>query len=94
MRELTATAADMALPADRSGLAAVRQALTGLVAFFAALWPALREFREAGQSVRTETEERARVAAREGELGFHARTSRLAAALVGAVHYFVKQPRG
>ncbi|MFF9539054.1 TIGR02680 family protein [Streptomyces sp. NPDC014724] len=49
--ELSETAAAMTLPADREGLASVRQALADHTAHLAALWPALRERADAEHAV-------------------------------------------
>ncbi|MHB9858443.1 TIGR02680 family protein [Streptomyces sp. YIM S03343] len=54
--ELVEIAADLTLPRDRDGLGTVRQALADHTAHLAALWPALRERADAGQTV---TEEQA-----------------------------------
>ncbi|MEU9098013.1 TIGR02680 family protein [Streptomyces sp. NPDC048361] len=62
-------AADLGLPADRSALDGVRQALGELAAVLAALWPALRERSEAAEQVKGEREEAGRAAARSAELG-------------------------
>ncbi|WP_425838969.1 TIGR02680 family protein [Streptomyces fractus] len=61
-RELEDTAADVGLPADRAGLAAVRQGLTDHALVLAALWPALNERAEGASTLareQTETEEAA-----------------------------------
>lgn len=58
--ELDEAAADMNLPADRPGLASVRQALADHTAFLAALWPALRERAEAEHAVTGEEAETGR----------------------------------
>ncbi|MGV9557477.1 TIGR02680 family protein [Streptomyces sp. NPDC003522] len=55
--ELTDTAAALKLPADRTALGAVRQALADHTALLAALWPALRERAEAERAVTGEREE-------------------------------------
>lgn len=55
--ELAGTAADLGLPADRPGLAAVREALGSLAAVLAALWPALRERAEAARQAEEERAE-------------------------------------
>ncbi|MCF4140847.1 TIGR02680 family protein [Streptomyces sp. Tue 6430] len=55
--ELTDTAAALNLPADRTALGAVRQALADHTALLAALWPALRERAEAERAVTGEREE-------------------------------------
>ncbi|MFG2998775.1 TIGR02680 family protein [Streptomyces sp. NPDC048340] len=74
-------AADLGLPADRSALAGVRQALGELAAVLAALWPALRERSEASEQVEGEREEAARAAARSAALGLRTQeTAREAAA--------------
>ncbi|MFF5426818.1 MULTISPECIES: TIGR02680 family protein [unclassified Streptomyces] len=49
--ELTETATDLGLPADRAGLTGVRHALGSLAAALAALWPAVREQGEAARQV-------------------------------------------
>ncbi|MEU2157131.1 SbcC/MukB-like Walker B domain-containing protein [Streptomyces sp. NPDC019396] len=49
--ELTETATDLRLPADRAGLTAVRHALGSFAADLAALWPAVREQGEAARQV-------------------------------------------
>ncbi|MFK0220180.1 TIGR02680 family protein [Streptomyces vinaceus] len=65
-------AADLGLPADRSALHGVRQALSDLAAVLAALWPALRERSEASEQVKGEREDVHRAAARAAELGLRA----------------------
>lgn len=49
--ELTETAADLGLPADRSDLDAVRRGLADYALFLASLWPALRARAEAAQAL-------------------------------------------
>ncbi|MGW1885702.1 TIGR02680 family protein [Streptomyces sp. NPDC001970] len=66
--ELTDTAADMSLPADRAGLAAVRQALADHTALLAGLWPALRERAESEHAVTGERAEAERAGHRVSEL--------------------------
>ncbi|MCI0384618.1 TIGR02680 family protein, partial [Streptomyces sp. CNQ085] len=66
--ELTETAAAVQLPADRTGLAAVRQALADLTAHLAALWPALREHTDAESALAGERAEAERAGERAGEL--------------------------
>ncbi|WP_261718308.1 TIGR02680 family protein [Streptomyces sp. FZ201] len=79
--ELAETAAAVNLPADRAGLAAVRQALAEYTAVLAALWPALRERTEAGRALADEHTETGRVGTRVAELSLRAEESaRLAAA--------------
>ncbi|GAA3377919.1 TIGR02680 family protein [Streptomyces sannanensis] len=79
--ELTDAAAGLSLPADRAGLAAVRQALADHAAHLAALWPALRERAEATRAVGEESAEAGRAEERVAELDLRAEESaRLAAA--------------
>ncbi|TGB05621.1 TIGR02680 family protein [Streptomyces sp. MZ04] len=80
-RELARTAADMGLPAGRTELAAVRQALTEYGTVLAALWPALRERTTATHTVAQERTEVEQAAGRVSELARRAEgASRLAAA--------------
>ena len=79
--ELAETAAAVNLPADRAGLAAVRQALADYSAVLAALWPALRERADAARAQADERSETERAGARVAELSLRAEESaRLAAA--------------
>lgn len=79
--ELTASAADLGLPADRAGLASVRAAHGDLAVALAALWPALRERAEAERQVKDEETEAGRAQERAAELGRRAEdTGREAAA--------------
>lgn len=66
--ELTRTASDLGLPADRPGLSAVRQAVAELAVVLAALWPALRERAEAARQAREERDEAGRAGERTAEL--------------------------
>ncbi|MFD0033391.1 TIGR02680 family protein [Streptomyces sp. NPDC127172] len=70
--ELTGTAAELALPADRAALAAVRQALTDYALALAALWPALREHAEAKSAVTRERAEAEQAGERTAELALRA----------------------
>ncbi|MFD7547944.1 TIGR02680 family protein [Streptomyces sp. NPDC059578] len=58
--ELTSTAADLGLPADPTGRAALRRALGALAEVLAALWPALRARDEVAAQVGEERGERDR----------------------------------
>ncbi|GAB7033705.1 TIGR02680 family protein [Streptomyces sp. NPDC021749] len=79
--ELAETAAAMNLPADRAGLATVRQALADYTAVLAALWPALRERADAARALADERAEAERAGTRVAELTLRAEESaRLAAA--------------
>ncbi len=79
--ELTETAADLHLPADRRGLGVVRQALADHTALLAALWPAVREYTEAEHAVGGERAETERAEALVTELARRAtEAARLAAA--------------
>ncbi|MGW9026544.1 TIGR02680 family protein [Streptomyces sp. NPDC055722] len=79
--ELAETAAAVHLPADRAGLAAVRQALADYTALLAALWPALRERAAAGRAVADERAEVQQGGGRVAELAERAEESaRLASA--------------
>jgi uncharacterized protein (TIGR02680 family) len=79
--ELTETAADMSLPADRPGLALVLQALADHAAHLAALWPTLRERTEAEHTVAAEQAETERAELRVRELALRTEeATRLAAA--------------
>ncbi|MFJ3973860.1 TIGR02680 family protein [Streptomyces sp. NPDC090021] len=77
------TAADLGLPADRSALDGVRQALGELAAALAALWPALRERSEASGQVEGEQQEAARAAARSTALGLRTQDAAREAAAAG-----------
>lgn len=66
--DLARTAEDLRMPADEEGLAAVRDALGVLAEVLAALWPALRERREAGGQVTEERTEAGQAAERAAEL--------------------------
>ncbi|MET9294073.1 TIGR02680 family protein [Streptomyces sp. NPDC003077] len=92
--ELTDTAADVGLPADREGLAAVRQALTDLAALLAALWPALRERDDAGRAVTAERAETERAAGREAELTRRAEEAARSAAAADARHATLRSTVG
>ncbi|WP_327668756.1 MULTISPECIES: TIGR02680 family protein [unclassified Streptomyces] len=80
-RELDYTAADLGLPADREGLDAVRQGLTGHALVLAALWPELRERGEAASALAEERAEAGQAAERAGAFASRAEeAARLAAA--------------
>ncbi|WP_089105325.1 TIGR02680 family protein [Streptomyces hyaluromycini] len=70
--ELTATAAEVGLPADREALAAVRRSLTELATLLATFWPALRERAEVEGAVAAERVESDRAAERTAELAARA----------------------
>ncbi|MGK5638692.1 TIGR02680 family protein [Streptomyces sp. URMC 126] len=70
--EFASTAADVGLPSDRGALAAVRQALTGLVLVLADLWPALRERAEAARQAAEERDEAEQAGQRAAEHAFRA----------------------
>ncbi|MFB7631119.1 TIGR02680 family protein [Streptomyces sp. NPDC056149] len=74
--ELADTAAAVNLPADRSALAAVRQALADYTAVLAALWPALREHTAAEQALADERAEAEQAGTRTAELALRAEESR------------------
>ncbi|MGW7301023.1 MULTISPECIES: TIGR02680 family protein [unclassified Streptomyces] len=79
--ELTETAAAVGLPADRAGLAAVRQALADYTTVLATLWPALRERTAAARAVTDERAETARAGGRVAEVAERAEVAaRLATA--------------
>ncbi|MCX4515088.1 TIGR02680 family protein [Streptomyces sp. NBC_01619] len=69
---LAESAADLGLPADRSGLTAVREAVASLVTVLASLWPALRERGEASRQVEEERTEAGQAAERVAELSLRA----------------------
>ncbi|MDJ0380160.1 TIGR02680 family protein [Streptomyces sp. G-G2] len=75
--ELEEAAADLGLPADRSALAVVRQALIELAAVLAALWPALRERAEAAEQAHEEHEETGRAGERAAELALRVQAAAL-----------------
>lgn len=70
--ELAGTATDLGLPADRVGLAAVRDGLGSLAAVLAALWPALRERGEAAHRAEEEATEAGQAGERTAELALRA----------------------
>ncbi|MFJ7266374.1 TIGR02680 family protein [Streptomyces sp. NPDC099050] len=70
--ELAGTTAELGLPADRDGLAGVRQALGSLAVALAALWPTLRERAEADRRAVEERAEAARAEERTAELALRA----------------------
>ncbi|GAB2842893.1 TIGR02680 family protein [Streptomyces deserti] len=79
--ELAETAAAVDLPADRGGLAVVRQALADYGAVLAALWPELRERADAARALADQRTETERAGARVAELSLRSEDSaRLAAA--------------
>ncbi|MGS2587954.1 TIGR02680 family protein [Streptomyces hebeiensis] len=92
--ELTTAAADMDLPADRAGLAAVRQALADHTALLAALWPALRERGDALRAVAAERTEAGRTDARLAELTARAEEAARDAAAADARHATLRSTVG
>ncbi|MEU9207276.1 TIGR02680 family protein [Streptomyces sp. NPDC048415] len=79
--ELAETAAAVNLPADRGGLAVVRQALADYGAVLAALWPELRERADAARALADQRTETERAGTRVAELSLRTEDSaRLAAA--------------
>ncbi|MFI5664078.1 TIGR02680 family protein [Streptomyces sp. NPDC051684] len=81
VRELQDTAADVGLPADRDGLAVVRQGLTDHALVLAALWPSLHERGEAASALARERTETVEAAGRvEAFAGRAEEAARLAAA--------------
>ncbi len=92
--ELTDTAAAVNLPADRTGLAAVRQALADYTAVLAALWPALRERADAGRAVADERAEAGRAGTRVAELALRAGESARLAAAADARHTTLRSTVG
>ncbi|MEN8654561.1 TIGR02680 family protein [Streptomyces sp. 21So2-11] len=73
--QLTSTADDLGLPAERSELSVVRAALADHAAALAALWPALRERTDATGNVAQERTETAAAASRVEELAVRAETA-------------------
>lgn len=73
--ELEATAEELDLPADATGLRAVHEALSSYREALAALWPAVRELRSAASALEDERADRDRAAAHTGELAERARTA-------------------
>ncbi|MFE9723831.1 TIGR02680 family protein [Streptomyces sp. NPDC005794] len=88
------TAADLGLPTDQAGLAAVRQALTDYALVLAALWPALRERTEAADAVDEEREERTRAGDREAELDRRAEETAREAAIADEHHTTLRDTVG
>ncbi|MEC4016768.1 TIGR02680 family protein [Streptomyces sp. H27-D2] len=91
---LTDTASDLALPADRAGLAAVRQALADHAIALAALWPALRERTEAAHAAGEERTEAERAGARTAELAVRTEDAARAAAAADEHHTTLRSTVG
>ncbi|MER5929367.1 TIGR02680 family protein [Streptomyces sp. NPDC002054] len=92
--ELTGTAADLGLPADRPGLAAVRAAHGALAVALAALWPALRERAEATRQVEDEQAEASRAEERAVELARRAEDAGREAAAAEERHHTLRSTVG
>ncbi|MFH0244279.1 TIGR02680 family protein [Streptomyces sp. HK10] len=92
--ELTETAAAVQLPADRTGLAAVRRALTDLTAHLAALWPALREHTDAESAVAEERAEARRAGERAAELALRTEEAARRAAAADEHHTTLRSTVG
>ncbi|MFP8882438.1 TIGR02680 family protein [Streptomyces mangrovi] len=92
--ELTETAAAVQLPADRTGLAAVRQALADLTAHLAALWPALREHTDAESAVAEERAEAERAGERAAELALRTEEAARRAAAADEHHTTLRSTVG
>ncbi|MGV9314172.1 TIGR02680 family protein [Streptomyces sp. NPDC003691] len=84
--ELTDTASEVGLPADREALAVVRRSLTELTTQLATLWPALREGAEAEGAVAAERVESDRAAERTAELAARAGEAARAASTADERH--------
>jgi uncharacterized protein (TIGR02680 family) len=92
--ELAETAAAVNLPADRAGLAVVRQALADYGAVLAALWPALRERADAARALADERTETERADARVAELSLRTEDSARLAAAADARHTTLRSTVG
>ncbi|MEH6373325.1 TIGR02680 family protein [Streptomyces sp. KLMMK] len=92
--ELDTTATDLGLPADRTELAAVRQALTDVALAFAALWPALRERTEAARQAGEERDEAEQAGQRTAEYALRAEEAAREAAAAGERHSTLRSTVG
>ncbi|GAA0311725.1 hypothetical protein GCM10010302_58150 [Streptomyces polychromogenes] len=92
--ELTGTAADLGLPADREGLATVRAAHGALAVSLAAWWPALRERAEATRQVEDERAEASRAEERSAELARRAEAAGHEAAAAEERHHTLRSTVG
>ncbi|MEV6670628.1 TIGR02680 family protein [Streptomyces sp. NPDC051162] len=94
MAELGGTAADLGLPTGRDGLAAVRQALTGLALVLADLWPALRESAETARQVEEERDEAEQAGQRTAEHALRAEEAAREAAVADERHTTLRSTVG
>ncbi|MGW6799198.1 TIGR02680 family protein [Streptomyces sp. NPDC055039] len=92
--ELTGTAADMGLPADRAGLTAVRTGLADYLVVLASLWPALRERTDATRTVADERAESAAAASHDEEFAVRAEVAARTAAAADARHTTLRSTVG
>lgn len=92
--ELAETTADLGLPADRTGLAVVRDTLTSLAALLAAVWPALRERGEAAHQAEEEGADAARAAERAAELALRSEEAGQEAAAAQQRHLTLRSTVG
>ncbi|WP_127355862.1 TIGR02680 family protein, partial [Actinacidiphila soli] len=92
--DLTGTAADLGLPADRAELAAVRQALADYAVALASLWPALRERDDAQRAAAEEGTETEQAAARVQELVLRVEDAFRAAAAADERHTTLRSTVG
>ncbi|MGW2858547.1 TIGR02680 family protein [Streptomyces sp. NPDC001205] len=92
--ELSSTAADLDVPADRNGLAAVRQSLADLATVLAALWPALSQRGEADRTVTEERAEAEQAGQRTAELALRAEDAAREAAAADERHRTLRSTVG
>ncbi|MGY0063664.1 TIGR02680 family protein [Streptomyces sp. LZ34] len=90
----TDTAADLSLPADTAGLAAVRQAHADYAVVLASLWPALRERADAGRAVAEERAEAEQAASRARTLAQRVEDATRAAAAADERHTTLRSTVG
>ncbi|RPF44978.1 uncharacterized protein (TIGR02680 family) [Streptomyces sp. Ag109_G2-6] len=92
--ELAETTAELGLPADREGLAAVRRAHGSLAVALAALWPALRERGEAARQAEEERTEAGQAGERTAELALRAEEAGREAAAADERHTTLRSTVG
>ncbi|MFF5703981.1 TIGR02680 family protein [Streptomyces sp. NPDC012794] len=92
--DLAGTTAELGLPADREGLAAVRRAHGSLAVALAALWPALRERAEAARQAEEERAEAVRAGERTAELALRAEEAGREAAAADERHTTLRSTVG
>ncbi|MFI5754754.1 TIGR02680 family protein [Streptomyces sp. NPDC051569] len=92
--ELAEVTAGLGLPADREGLAAVRQAHGSLAVALAAVWPALRERGEAARQAEEESAEAAQAGERTAELALRAEEAGREAAAADERHSTLRSTVG